>query len=497
MRLFLAVRHRGYLRPFESTIASLLQRGHQVVLAERYEKRGNEAADAIVDRLLRTGELTLDEHVPPPTRDDLAADLRDWMNHLRYLEAPFDSPGSALHTRAARSLSDALVAADVDATAADPTHPSRLRRVLAAIEPRVADVGRADEALARADPDAVVVTPLIERRESQVGYVRAAARRAIPRGVLIASWDNLTTSGLLHDVPDVVAVWNEAQRREAIELMGVPESHIVVTGAPGFDQWFGRTPSRSREQLCADMGLPDARPYVLYLGSSPFIALEEPAFLTRWLKQLRGSEHPSLRHASIVVRPHPFNALEGALARVIARDPRVVLHPGDGRQVVDEEAIDDYFDALWHAAAVVGINTSGLIEAAIVGRPTLVPLTKRFRESQLGSPHFHHLLPANGGPVIAGTLDDHERALAEVLVHGWSEADRARSTAFVERFVRPSGLDVPSTPTLVAVIEELAARRVFPAPSPPPLGRPEMDELRAVLDGNLAWRDAEVLAAAR
>ena len=42
--------------------------------------------------------------------------------------------------------------------------------------------------------------------------------------------DHLTTKGLIHEVPDRVLVWNEAEER-AIALHSVAESQVLVTGA--------------------------------------------------------------------------------------------------------------------------------------------------------------------------------------------------------------------------------------------------------------------------
>ena len=65
-------------------------------------------------------------------------------------------------------------------------------------------------------------------------------------------------------------VWNETQRGEAVALHGVPADRLIVTGAQCFDQWFDRSPSRERARFCLDAGLPDERPFILYVCSSPF-----------------------------------------------------------------------------------------------------------------------------------------------------------------------------------------------------------------------------------
>ena len=55
-------------------------------------------------------------------------------------------------------------------------------------------------------------------------------------------------------------------------------------------------------------------------------------------------------------------------------------------------AQDGLFRLLCHSAAVVGLNTSAMIEAAIVGRPVLTVLLPEFRDNQEGTVHFHYLL---------------------------------------------------------------------------------------------------------
>src|SRR5262249_51934897 len=74
--------------------------------------------------------------------------------------------------------------------------------------PRVRSV---DEYIAAQDPDIVLVTPLVALGSPQVEYVRSARRLGIPCAQCVASWDHLTTKGLVHELPDAVLVWNDAQ----------------------------------------------------------------------------------------------------------------------------------------------------------------------------------------------------------------------------------------------------------------------------------------------
>ena len=118
-----------------------------------------------------------------------------------------------------------------------------------------------------------------------------------------------------------------------------------------------------------------------------------------------------------------------------------------------DDARADFFDSLSHSAAVVGINTTAMIEAAIVGKSVLTVLSPEFaQESTL---HFDYLLEENGGFLhVAGSLDEHVVQLGHVLAEDAEGAERRRR--FVESFVRPHGLDRPATPIFADAIEELA-----------------------------------------
>ena len=79
-------------------------------------------------------------------------------------------------------------------------------------------------------------------------------------------------------IPDHVVVSNDVQKKEAIELHGVADAQIVITGAQLFYRWFDARPSRSREEFCRQVGLDPSSPFILYVGSSVFIAPEEVSF---------------------------------------------------------------------------------------------------------------------------------------------------------------------------------------------------------------------------
>jgi hypothetical protein len=285
----------------------------------------------------------------------------------------------------------------------------------------------------------------------------------IRTATLVASWDNLTNKGDLKVGTGMVAVWNDAQKSEALELHRVPEQAVVVTGAQAFDRWFGRRPSRTRDEFCRDVGLPPNRPFVLFTGSSIFIARAEVEmpFVRRWIEALRADGNPLVRELAVLVRPHPYNGQAWRAQDFDGLDG-VAVWPRGGYDPIDESHRIGLFDSLYFCDAVVGINTSAMIEAAIVGRPVLGIETPEFAGSQDGTLHYRHLLPENGGFLrVSSSFEAHAAQLAEVLRN--PDTTREETTRFVRRFIRPHGLDTPATGVLAGAIERLGAA---PAPRP-------------------------------
>jgi len=380
--------------------------------------------------------------------------VRGTIDFVRYLHPRFaDAP--LLRARMYRKVLPPVLRPLDRIHSLGPGSYGRAIRALQACERAVPVSPRVAEYLREQTPDAVIVSPLVDAGSDQVEVVRAAQAIGVPVAAAIASWDNLTNKGHLRVVPDMVTVWNEHQRDEAEQFHGVPAERVAVTGAQPFDRWFEREPSQSRDAFCAMVGLPDTRPFVLFTGSSVFIARSEieVPFVRRWIEALRASTDPALRDAAVLVRPHPFNADSWSSADFSDLGP-VAIWPRGKFTPADEGARNSFFDSLFFSAAVVGINTSAMIEAAILRKPVLSLLTPEFAGTQEGTLHFHYLLPENGGFLhVANALEQHVGQLSEVLRE--PERTRARTEAFVERFLRPAGLDVAATPRLADAFERL------------------------------------------
>ena len=127
-----------------------------------------------------------------------------------------------------------------------------------------------------------------------------------------------------------------------------------------------------------------------------------------------------------------------------------------------EDAKDTYFDSLLHSSAVVAINTTGMIEAGIVGRASFTLLTPEFAETQHGTLHFAHLT----SPGFVRTATSYEEHHAQLDAELKTPSTRATLAPFIQHFVRPHGISVPATPFVADTIERLAGTRTAGEPDP-------------------------------
>jgi len=467
MKILFLLKVSTHVRHFESVIELLADRGHHVRLAT---PQGRDEVP-LPARLLAHKRIS---HTVAPGRrgddwNDAAHALRAFTDYVRYLEEPF-LPAEKLRTRAFRNFVKA-------ATGEVQTHASancpscgvkivdddlgrmilsvgsvgmrNLNDLLRRAESAVPSDARHEAFLRAEQPDVMLVTPLVSLGSREADFVTSARALGIPVGLPVFSWDNLTTKGIIHVKPDRVFVWNDVQKDEAVRYHDIVADDVSVVGAPRFDEFFALKPTTTREAFCARFGLDGAQPLLTYLCSSAFVAGSEVEFVQLWIDEIR--KHPGLQSCGILIRPHPRTLREWRSLNVSAwRNVGVTVFSG-------AEADQLLYDTLYHSAAAVGLNTSAQIEAGIVGRPVYTILAPGFEGGQQGTLHFTYLLASNGGFVeVAATFDEHRTQLADAVAGRY---DEERIRRFVQKFVRPAGLDTPVAPLMADAIEKMAKPR--------------------------------------
>jgi hypothetical protein len=442
-RLLVVSRNLALLRGhYEDVIAALIDDGVEVHI-RFLNDRGLSASDyrqnlAETGRSVRVAPLPKARRAPPEL---VGLRLRQLANLLRFYHPDYRDGGIWLREQR---------------FAGAPAGPRRwARRIgrlgsyvalfmlrLACAIDRVLPPGRwAEDLLAVERPDVVAAVPVIRTPEF-VDVLKAAAWQGISTTSWVQSWDNLSSKGLLHFVPDKVFVWNDVQRNELRRYHRVFGENVCVTGAQTFDHWFDGEDPISRRAFCAEHGFDPDLPIVLYVGSSRQLESSSDVFFERWLSALRASGIDALKNVSVLARPHPTE-IDSWSRR---SHERVSVSPTTTAAPINSRAFRDRFrDELHHASVVVGLNTSAMIDAAIFGKRVCTVELPEFDFLQRGTRHFQYLKTVAGGFLYTSdSLGGHLEILGELIERSPYEID-GQSRRFVETFVRPQGMAVSST----------------------------------------------------
>jgi hypothetical protein len=451
MKILFLARHFSYLRLFESAILELAQRGHTLHLsADREESMGGRG---MVERIAAEFPGVTVGWTPgreSGTWYELARKLRLGLDYLRYLDSRY---ANTAHLRARSRERAPGIVVMLAALPLLRTTPGRrmLAAILRGLERSIPRSAEIDAFLREQNPDLLLITPLVDLGSPQADHFASARAAGIRTVLCVGSWDHLSSKALLRQFPDRITVWNEIQKKEAVELHGVPPERVTVTGAQSFDQWFGRKPTRTRREFCHRVGLDPDKPFVLWVSSSLFRRTANDAHIAeQWIQALRTSDDPVVREAGILVRPHPSRLDEWQNIDLTAYKNVAFW----GAHPVDPEAKDDYFESLHYSAAVVGTNTSAFLEAGIVGREVYAILLPDVSpNNQEGTIHFHYLLDVAGGLLhTSRSMEEHVAQIRDAIAAP-APIESIKSRRFTEAFIRPFGIDQPATPRFADAIE--------------------------------------------
>lgn len=300
-----------------------------------------------------------------------------------------------------------------------------------------------------AQPDIVIVTPGNMRFSNEVDYIKAARKLGIPSAVLTLTWDSLSTKGTLCARPDMLFCWNEMHHDEARRFHGIPDENISVAGATIFEKWMnGATPPDNAPAFPSDSGLDPQKPTLMYLGSSRNIARDD-AWLAREI-------HEKLRELDmqLIVRPHPkndshFGALDGLEGLYVWPSGGEVLETPEWRATMRRS-----FKA---CIGVVGINTSALLDAIILDVPCIVYMTEEYRRTQEEVLHFQALREDMATIKISDAAELTE--ILPELADGIDKTADARKE-FVGKFIFPGGASVPPGEFIVGRLEDMCAEGI-------------------------------------
>jgi hypothetical protein len=451
MKILFVLRAAGHFPYHRTTIDHLLARGHELTLA--FEGRSGVPDD-------NGFEEWLAEH---RDRVNVCAAIRRGGIWRRVLFAAREvrsyasycrrGPEAAFYRERWRRYMPAWVAwlAKQHPTA-ERVFRSRLTHALLTAVERVSPPSLRIVAVLRRDrPDCVVASPANMLVDEEIEYIKAARAAGIPSVVPVMSWDNLTTKGVFHVQPDYVLAWHRGHRDEARDIHGVPGDRIVVTGSPFFDKWFDPEPSVGpRATTCGRIGADAAHPYLLYLGSSANIARDESWLVLALVRALRAHPDASLRTLQVVFKPHPGGSPRNIRALPRLDDAGVLVWGRERGRPDTVDAIHQFREVLHHASVVVGVNTTGMLDAVLCNRPCLALKVRRYHRTQADTTHFQRMQESKAlltAGSISRTID-----LIRKILEGHDQTALARQR-FAATYARPRGLGAQAGEAAAIAIE--------------------------------------------
>jgi len=417
----------SYLRNFDDCIRSLLLRGHRVTIA--FPDPKDDRPQKEPTKFRKSGDIRV--RYVRRSRDDewktFAPFIRKARSYLLYRKNVFTGATYLQHRIAEQTPENVKSFVQSPWVQRWPRLADLFCRLL---ERGIPASEPAEHLVAELKPDVVLITPYFTTSTVyQIEYAKAARALGVPIGVPVFSWDNLSSKGAMQVIPDRLFVWNKTQLKEAATLHNIPASRVTITGGMRFSKFFEAVPGVSKEEFCASVGLDPSAVLITYLGSSRTIAPQEHEFVWRWIEALRAAEDPRLRGCNIYVRPHPGNT---AIWDHWPTTPPsgVAVWNGEGNNV------RGVIDSVGHSAAVVGINTTAMLEAAALGKPVLTIMDDCLRAGQVERIHFHYLTSVAGGLVtVANNFEEHIDHLTALLA-GARQFTR-KSRKFSKGFLRP------------------------------------------------------------
>ena len=151
---------------------------------------------------------------------------------------------------------------------------------------------------------------------------------------------------------------------------------------------------------------------------------------------MRNSDVEKVRSIKVLIRPHGAN--QDVFRRIDAPNIRLELRED---QVPDSPDAFAEFDAsLRNCVCVAGLNTTGMVDALVSGRPVVALMVKEYADTNASKAiHFKHILDA-GVYHEARTVENAATIIGRLL-DGVDEKRDVR-TRFTRDFVRPYGAEI-------------------------------------------------------
>jgi hypothetical protein len=233
------------------------------------------------------------------------------------------------------------------------------------------------------DYSAVLITPGNMVNGVEDDLLLLAGKRKIKSAVVAFSLDNLNSKGTVALKPDLYFAWNSHHLHLLSSRHLIPKGSCIEIGSPFMDKFaYSQEVSLTRErEIRSQLGIPEYKKVVTYLGSSGNIHRNERIYLAAQLEICPNF----LEDAFLVIRPHPANFKIWSSWK----HSQTIVWPEEETLL---ERNDTFEMELFQLSSYsIGLNTSAFLDAASCGNPVIA---LRTNESlfQSNASHFNFLI---------------------------------------------------------------------------------------------------------
>lgn len=451
MRIVLVLTNAMFYSFFDHTVRSLYDMGHDVRIVCRpgFAVDGNKSGRALLKLLADVPRAKMEDARFRAKRANLVGTIRELANYANFLRPghpmPPSLPWENIYMRG--RLHPKIYWAAKTRLGAAICSTGFVRWLLRKLESFIQPEPKIVEWLEEYKPNVMVASPYIWSSDLEIEYVKAAQKLGIPTIASVLSWDNLVSKGTYLVKPEWLFVWNNNLMEEAVSLHEFEWKNVFITGAAVYDPWFEIKPSLTREQFCEQCGLDPKNPYVLFLGSSKTITDLDVEFIKALISHFEQVEEG--KRPSIVIRPHPYAPFD----MTTFENNWVKVFPKQGGRPDMDDTRQEYFNTLHYSAAVIGINTTGFLDAAIVDKPCITLMDDQMRYGQ--GAHFNYLIDADYIEVAQERSETF--GIIDGILNG-VDAKMENRRRFVHQFIRPVGMDIPASEVMAGAILAVGRR---------------------------------------
>lgn len=190
----------------------------------------------------------------------------------------------------------------------------------------------------RSHKPTAVIAPSLAGDSFTIDMTYTAKAMGVKSILLINSWDNLVSKGVLPMPPDCLVVWGDQGKSQAISIQGVPADRIKTLGLARFEPYFKEIGLENKWFIHEFNGIPKDKKIILYAATAlPFDDMSVLEVLDTEI-----SLNSDLCDYVILFRPHPE-----MMKRVSERD----FNDCDFKNVFIDRQVGNFYRSRFQAAS--------------------------------------------------------------------------------------------------------------------------------------------------